>query len=88
VDEEALYKALTNGWIFAAGIDVFEKEPTPRENPLLKLPNLVVTPHIASATHQARSKMAEVAAKNLVNVLKGEEPLFLFNQEVRKVRSL
>lgn len=88
VDEEALYKALTNGWIFAAGIDVFEKEPTPRENPLLKLPNLVVAPHIASATHQARSKMAEVAAKNLVNVLKGEEPLFLFNQEVRKVRSL
>jgi len=88
VDEKALYKALTNGWIFAAGLDVFEKEPTPPDNPLLRLPNIVVAPHIASATHQARSKMAEVAAKNLVNVLEGKEPLFLVNQEVKKVRPL
>lgn len=88
VDEGALYKALANGWIFAAGLDVFEKEPTPKDNPLLRLSNLVVAPHIASATHQARSKMAEVAAKNLVSVLNSEEPLFLFNQEVKKVRPL
>lgn len=88
VDERALYKALTGGWIFAAGLDVFEKEPTPKENPLLSLPNLVVAPHIASATHQARSKMADVAAKNLINVLRGEDPLFLFNPEVKKIRAL
>ena len=88
IDEKALYKALSNGWIFGAGLDVFESEPTPVDNPLLKLPNIVVAPHIASATHQARSKMSEVAALNLVKVLKGEEPLFLVNQDVKKVRSL
>jgi len=54
----------------------------------LKLPNIVVAPHIASATHQSRSKMSELAAVNLVKVLKGEEPPALVNQEVKKIRPL
>ena len=88
VDEKALYKALSEHWIFAAGLDVHEKEPTTIDNPLLKLPNIVVAPHIASATHQSRSKMSELAAVNLVKVLKGEEPPALVNQEVKNIRPL
>lgn len=88
VDERALYKALTEGWISAAGLDVFENEPTPLGNPLLKLRNIVIAPHIASATYEARSKMAEVAALNLISVLKGQEPPFLINKEVKNVRPL
>ncbi|MGD0329743.1 MAG: D-glycerate dehydrogenase [Nitrososphaeria archaeon] len=88
IDERGLYKALSNGWIFAAGLDVHEKEPTPMEDPLLKLPNIIVAPHIASATHQSRSKMSEFAALNLVKVLKGEEPPALVNQEVKNIRPL
>ncbi len=88
IDERGLYKALSNGWIFAAGLDVHEKEPTPMEDPLLKLPNIIVAPHIASATHQSRSKMSEFAALNLVKVLKGEEPPALVNQDVKNIRPL
>ena len=88
VDERGLYKALSNGWIFSAGLDVHEKEPTSMEDPLLKLPNIIVAPHIASATHQSRSKMSEMAALNLVKVLKGEEPPSLVNQDVKNIRPL
>jgi glyoxylate reductase len=88
VDQKALAKALKEGWIAYAGLDVFEKEPIDMNDPLLELDNVVLAPHIASGTRQARAKMAEVAAKNLVAVLKGEEPLFLVNQEVKKVRPL
>lgn len=88
VDERALYKALKEGWIFAAGLDVFEKEPTPLDNPLLTLPNVVVAPHIASATVQSRTKMSELAAINLVKVLKGEEPPALVNPDVKSIRPL
>jgi len=88
VDEKGLYQALSKGWIFAAGLDVHEKEPTPMDNPLLKLPNIIVAPHIASATHQSRSKMSEVAALNLIKVLKGEEPPALVNQDVKNIRPL
>jgi len=88
LDEKALAKALKEKWITAAGIDVFEKEPIDPENPLLELDNVVLAPHIASATMEARSKMAEVAAKNVVAVLKGEMPPFLVNPDVLKVRPL
>lgn len=88
VDEKGLYKALKENWIFAAGLDVHEKEPTPMDNPLLTLPNIVVAPHIASATHQSRSKMSELAAVNLIKVLKGEEPPALVNQDVKNIRPL
>lgn len=74
VDEEALFEALQNGEISAAGLDVFSPEPPSPDNPLLKLPNLVSVPHIGSATAKCRFDMAMLAAKNLVKALNGEEP--------------
>ncbi len=88
VDTEALVRALKEGWIAGAALDVFEQEPLPPDHPLTKLENVVLTPHIGSATVEARSRMAELAAKNLVAVLKGEMPPALVNPEVLKVRPL
>lgn len=88
IDEKALVKALKENWIRGAALDVFETEPIGKDNPLTKLKNVILTPHVASATNETRSKMAEIAAKNLVNVLKGEDPLFLVNPEVKKIRPL
>ncbi|RLE60442.1 MAG: D-glycerate dehydrogenase [Thermoprotei archaeon] len=88
VDTEALVKALKEGWIAGAALDVFEQEPLPSGHPLTKLENVILTPHIASATIEARQRMAELAAKNLVAVLKGEMPPALVNKEVLNVRPL
>lgn len=88
VDEKALYKALKEGWIKGAGLDVHEKEPTDPDNPLLKLDNITVSPHIASASVETRTKMAVMAAENLVSVLDGKIPPNLVNKEVLKVRPL
>ncbi len=88
VDEEALYEALKQRRIAGAALDVFEHEPIDPKSPLLVLDNIVVTPHIASASVETRTRMAVVAATNLVNVLKGMVPPNLVNPEVRKVRPL
>ncbi|MDW8844940.1 glyoxylate/hydroxypyruvate reductase GhrB [Erwinia sp. MMLR14_017] len=72
VDEEALIAALQDGTIHAAGLDVFEKEPLPKESPLLKLPNVVALPHIGSATHETRYGMARDAVDNLIAALTGK----------------
>lgn len=88
VDEDALYRALRDGAIAGAGMDVFEKEPIDRDSPLLGLENIVVTPHIASASVETRTKMAVTAATNLVSVLQGRDPPHLVNPEVRKIRPL
>lgn len=74
VDEKALARALKQGTIWAAGIDVFEFEPRVTAE-LKKLPNIVMTPHTASATEEARAAMAELAAKNIIAVLSGKQPL-------------
>jgi glyoxylate reductase len=74
VDEAALTDTLSARQIFGAGLDVFEHEPTVSAA-LRKLPNVVLTPHIASATHEARTAMAEIAAKNILAVLAGKPPL-------------
>jgi glyoxylate reductase len=86
IDEKALYKALKEGWIAAAGLDVFEQEPTPSNNPLLTLDNVVVAPHISSASYETRSKMAEMVAENLTAFFEGKMPPNLVNQEVTKVK--
>jgi len=86
VDEKALYKALKEGWIAGAGLDVFEQEPTPMDNPLLKLDNVVVAPHISSASYETRSKMAEMTAENLVAFFEGKTPPNLVNTDVLKVK--
>jgi len=88
VDQKALTRALSEGWIAAAGLDVFEKEPIDPNDPLLKLENAVLTPHIASASHDTRNKMAEMAAEGIIKVLKGEKPGNLYNPDVMKVRPL
>ncbi len=74
VDEEALYQALKEKQIWAAGLDVFEKEPIPTDHPLLTLPNVVALPHIGSASVATRTTMAHLAAENIILALKGEKP--------------
>ncbi len=86
VDEKALYKALKEGWIWAAGLDVWEKEPTDPDNPLLKLDNVTASPHIASASYETRTRMAIMAAENMIAILEGRVPPNLVNKEVLKVR--
>jgi glyoxylate reductase len=73
VDEAALADALTEGRIFAAGLDVYEEEPTVHPK-LLELENVVLAPHIGSASVETRDRMAVLAAENLAAVLRGEEP--------------
>jgi glyoxylate reductase len=73
VDELALAEALEEGQIWAAGLDVYEREPEIEEK-LLSLDNVVLLPHIGSATYETRLKMAHMAAKNLVQGLSGQKP--------------
>jgi glyoxylate reductase len=82
INEIHLIQALKQSWISGAGLDVFEKEPPSPNNPLLKMNNVVLSPHIGSATILTRTKMAEVAAKNLLNVLNQKKPIYLVNPEV------
>jgi glyoxylate reductase len=72
VDSGALTRALTNGWIAGAGLDVTDPEPVPKGHPLLDAPNLVLNPHTASASIEARTAMAELAVDNLLAGLAGE----------------
>lgn len=72
VDPDALHEALRSRQIAGAALDVTEPEPLPTDHPLLGLHNLVITPHIGTATRQTRQKMAELAAQNLLAGLKGE----------------
>jgi glyoxylate reductase len=88
VDEKALYEALKEGKIAGAGLDVFEQEPTPVDNPLLKLDSVVVAPHISSASYETRSKMAEMVAENLVAFFEGKKPPNLVNPDALKIRPL
>ena len=74
VDEPALARALAAGEIAAAGLDVYEHEPRV-EPALLELENVVLAPHLGSATVETRTAMAELAARNAISVLRGEEPL-------------
>lgn len=78
VDEEALVNALQQQQIFAAGLDVYQKEPL-QSSPLFSLPNVVTLPHIGSATAETRLKMAKLAHKNLVDALEGRTPQYLVN---------
>ncbi len=81
VDEKALAKALKEKWIFAAGLDVYEREPA-IEKALLKLENVVLAPHIASATVKSRTDMGLLAVNNLVSAFNGIAPDCLVNKEV------
>ena len=82
VDLEALYEALKFKRIFGAGLDVTEPEPLPLDHPVLTLDNIVIVPHIASASKVTRDKMAWMAAQNLIAGLKGEHLPNCVNPEV------
>jgi glyoxylate reductase len=84
INEPDLIKAIKNNWIAGVGLDVFENEPLFNSSPLLKMKNVVVLPHIGSATYQTRSKMSEIAVQNLLNILNGRDPLFIVNSEVKQ----
>jgi len=81
IEEKALVKALQEKRIFGAGLDVFEKEPE-MEPGLVDLDNVVIEPHIGSATIDTRNNMAIIAAKNIIQALSGETPECLVNPEV------
>lgn len=84
VDQKALFRACSEGWIYGAGLDVYEKEPVPVDEPLLDLENVVMMPHIGSAAVRSREGMARLAALNLVEALEGRMPPNLVNPEVLK----
>ena len=71
VDGDALLRALEEGWIAAAALDVIDPEPPPADHPLLTAPNLTIVPHIGSATHATRERMADLAVDNLLAGLAG-----------------
>jgi glyoxylate reductase len=82
VDPEALYQALKDRVIAYAALDVTEPEPISMSSPLLTLDNLIIAPHIASASLQTRNKMATMAVANLLAGLKGERLPFCVNPQV------
>ena len=83
VDEKALVRALTERRIAGAGLDVFENEPEV-EPELLKMKNVVLTPHLGSAVRELRESMANVVADNIIAVLEGRQPPNCWNAEIYK----
>lgn len=83
-DEPALVEALASGQIAGAGIDVWDREPPPLDHPLLKLPNVLASYHLAGVTHEARRNMAVMAAEQIRVVLDGRVPPRLVNPEAWK----
>src|SRR5207245_10630429 len=86
IDEAALAEALRTGEIFAAGLDVFEKEPDVHPE-LLKLDNVVVIPHLGSATVETRIPLGLLAADNLIAALEGRQPPTLLNKDAWEKRA-
>ena len=82
VDQAALARALGEGWIAGAALDVTDPEPLPGDDRLLAAPNLLVVPHVGSATHRTREAMAELAVENLLAALAGEPMPRCANPEV------
>jgi glyoxylate reductase len=74
VDQAALIEALESKQIAGAALDVTDPEPLPLDNPLFRFENVIITPHIASASLATRSRMAEMAAENIIEVLAGRAP--------------
>jgi glyoxylate reductase len=82
VDPDGLYRALSSGQIAGAALDVTEPEPIGMDSPLLRLDNLIIAPHIGSASSQTREKMANMAIENLMVGLKGDRLPYCVNPEV------
>jgi len=83
VDQKALVRALKEKWIAGAALDVFEVEPIVPSDPILGLDNAVLTPHIGSATMEARNRMSREAASNVLTVLRGQQPRNTVNAKTK-----
>jgi len=81
INEKSLIEALEEGKIGGAAIDVYNQEPTPLDNPLLKMDNVVLSPHCASASWETRRKMAERSIKSVREFLKGKRPPYLVPEQ-------
>jgi D-3-phosphoglycerate dehydrogenase len=82
VHTKDMVEALKSGQVGGYGTDVLDQEPPPADHPLLKLPNVVCTPHIASRTHESVQRQAVAAVTNLIRAMRGEKPLAQVNPEV------
>ena len=83
VDERALVAALRNGELAGAGLDVFETEPAPKDNPLLAMDNVIVTPHSAGTSIASRRRAPVQIGQEAARVLRGSWPMSLANPQVR-----
>jgi D-3-phosphoglycerate dehydrogenase len=83
VNHDSLVEALREKRIAGAGLDVFDQEPIPLDDPLLELDNVVLTPHIASSTVECRKRMAITAAEEVLRVLHGEKPQHAVNPDIK-----
>jgi glyoxylate reductase len=81
IDQRALARALQQGQIAGAGLDVYEQEPIAPDDPLLQCESVTLVPHLGSATHATRARMARVAAENIIDALAGRRPRFMVNPE-------
>ncbi|MEW6069580.1 MAG: phosphoglycerate dehydrogenase [Candidatus Thermoplasmatota archaeon] len=84
IDEKALFEALKDKKIAGCALDVFEKEPLPSDSPLLKLDNIIFTPHLGASTEEAQKKAGDIIAEQVLKALRGEKPEFIVNPEVLK----
>ncbi len=82
IENKALYKAPKQGWIAGAGLDVMEKEPPDRKEPLLSLENVILTPHCAWYSQNSVVKLKTIVGEEAARVLTGKRPLSLVNPEV------
>ncbi|MEM3608622.1 MAG: C-terminal binding protein [Candidatus Bathyarchaeia archaeon] len=86
VDQKALTEALRRGWISGAALDVLASEPPDRDDPLLKMENVILTPHIAWFSEESFTDLLQKAAQEVIRALKGEEPLHIVNRKELKER--
>jgi D-3-phosphoglycerate dehydrogenase len=85
VDEPAFYKALKEQWIAGAAVDVLSEEPPEKDNPLLKLENVIITPHIAWNTKEAKAKAKDQLKQIITAIIHNQFPINVVNPEVREV---
>jgi len=86
VDEQALYKALKEKWISAAGLDILENEPPERGNPLFALDNVIITPHVASSSIENCIRTDVIIEEQIEQALEGKIPKFALNPEAINYR--